>query len=179
MPSRRIVQIVLIVALGCAPSCKRTRDYGRDRADIEQVFNKYLQTLTTLDTSQAAQVWLRSPDVLVVTPVGRLLPAGMASKKNIYIGFRDKEVCGRNVQAANVDVIITGDPPLARLRFCLHGEAGQWRASRNEGGWESHGYQRTAEGWRIAFCTIRFAPGCLRDQILHTPGWAKTHSTPR
>jgi len=53
------------------PSKRRAPDHSQDRADIEQVFNRYLQTLNTLDVAQASQVWLNSPDVLVVTPVGR------------------------------------------------------------------------------------------------------------
>src|SRR5258708_802988 len=57
--------IALVLVLACAPGCPRTPDYSQDRADIEQVFNKYLQTLKTSDVAQASQVWLHSPDVLV------------------------------------------------------------------------------------------------------------------
>ena len=46
-------------------------DFGQDRTDVEQVFNKYLQSLDAADVALASNVWLQSPDVLVVTPLGR------------------------------------------------------------------------------------------------------------
>ena len=82
--------IAVVLVLASALGCRRTPDNSQDRADVEQVFNKYLQSINAGDVALASQVWLQSPDVLVVTPSGR---------------FK---------------------------------------------GWESHGYQRTANGWRIA-----------------------------
>src|SRR2546422_637912 len=64
-----LVAVVLVFA--SASGCRRTPDSGRDRADVEQVFNKYLQSLNGADVALASQVWLQSPDVLVVTPSGR------------------------------------------------------------------------------------------------------------
>jgi hypothetical protein len=64
--------IVVVVLFASASGCRRARDMNRDRADVEQVFNKYLESLNTADVALASQVWLNSPDVLVVTPFGRV-----------------------------------------------------------------------------------------------------------
>ena len=37
---------------------------GQDRTDVEQVFNKYLESINAADVALASQVWLQSPDVL-------------------------------------------------------------------------------------------------------------------
>ena len=39
------------------------RSHSQDRADIEQVFSKYLRSLEAADVALASQVWLQSPDV--------------------------------------------------------------------------------------------------------------------
>src|ERR1700730_4840534 len=52
--------IAVVLALACAPGCRRPPDNSQDRADVEQVFNKYLQTINTLDVALASQVWLHS-----------------------------------------------------------------------------------------------------------------------
>ena len=149
MPSRWMVLIALVLVLACAPGCRRTPDYSQDRADIEQVFNKYLQTLKTLDVAQASQVWLHSPDVNVVTPVGRL--KGWDSvQTDIYVKSVTKDFTERNVQASNVSIVMAGDAAWLVYDFVYTAKLanGQPFISR---GWESHGYRRTADGWRIAF----------------------------
>jgi hypothetical protein len=64
--------VIVVLVLACAFGCRRTPNNGQDRADIEEVFNKYLQSLNSADVALASQVWLQRPDLLVVTPVGRL-----------------------------------------------------------------------------------------------------------
>ena len=59
------------------------------RADLEQVFNKYLQSVNGADVTLASQVWLMGPDLLVVTPFGRF--QGWDTVKN-----RPTSICGRS-----------------------------------------------------------------------------------
>jgi ketosteroid isomerase-like protein len=130
------------------PSKRRTPDHSQDRADIEQVFNKYLQTLNTLDVTQASQVWLNSPDVLVVTPVGRY--KGWDSvQKDIYVNSFTKDFTERNVQVSNVSIVVAGDAAWVVYDFVYTAKLANGQPFTSKG-WESHGYQRTANGWRIA-----------------------------
>ena len=128
---------------------------SQDRADVEQIFNKYLQSLITGDVVLASQVWLQSSDVLVVTPIGRF--QGWDSvHKDIYANMV-KEFPERNVQASNVSLVVAGDAAWLVYDFV-------YTAKRADGqpfiskGWESHGYQRTANGWRIAHLHYSIPP---------------------
>lgn len=156
MARRRMVLIALVLVLACAPGCRRTPGDSQDRADIEQVFNTYLQTLKTLDVAQASQVWLHSPDVLVVTPVGRL--KGWDSvEKIIYVNSATRDFTERNVQAGNVSIVVTGDAAWLVFDFVYTAKLANGQAFTSKG-WESHGYQRTGDGWRIAFLHYSVSP---------------------
>jgi ketosteroid isomerase-like protein len=119
---------------------------SRDRADIEQVFNKYLQSLNEADLSMASQVWLQSPDALVVTPAGRF--QGWDGVRDMYAGMQ-KRFSERNVQVSNVAIVVAGDAAWLVFDFVFTATLADGKPFTSKG-WESHGYQRTADGWRIA-----------------------------
>jgi ketosteroid isomerase-like protein len=147
MRNRWMLPIAVILVLACAPGCGRTPDNRQDRADIEQVFNEYLQSINTGDVALASQVWLQSPDVLVVTPVGRF--KGWDSvQKDIYANFV-REFPERNVQASNLSIVVAGDAAWLVYDFVFTAKKADGQPFTSKG-WESHGYQRTANGWRIA-----------------------------
>jgi ketosteroid isomerase-like protein len=118
-----------------------------DQADIEYVFEKYLQSLNTGDVALASQVWLNSRDVLVVTPIGRF--KGWDSvQKEIYPNMV-KEFPERKAQASNVSIVVAGDSAWLVYDFVYTAKLADGQPFTSTG-WESHGYQRTASGWRIA-----------------------------
>src|SRR5438445_9908725 len=140
--------IAVVLVLASASGCRRTPDSGRDRADVEQVFNKYLQSLNGADVALASQVWLQSPDVLVVTPSGRF--QGWDSvRKDIYINLMQKQLRKPHVQASNVSIVVAGDAAWVVYDFVFTAKRADGQPFTSKG-WESHGYQRTADGWRIA-----------------------------
>lgn len=137
-----------VLVLACASGCRRTPDNSQDRADIEQVFNKYLQSINAGDVALASQVWLQSPDVLVVTPIGRF--KGWDSvQKDIYVNSVTKDFTERNVQASNVSIVVAGDAAWLVYDFVFTAKRADGQPFTSKG-WESHGYLRTASGWRIA-----------------------------
>jgi ketosteroid isomerase-like protein len=145
MRHRWIGLIAVVLAFASAAGCRRTSD--QDRADIEQVFNKYLQSLNTADVALASQVWLQSPDVLVVTPSGRF--KGWDSvQKDIY-GVMQKQLREPSVHASNVSIVLAGDAAWLVYDFVFTAKWADGRPFKSKG-WESHGYQRTVNGWRIA-----------------------------
>jgi ketosteroid isomerase-like protein len=120
---------------------------SQDKAEIEQIFHKYLQSINAGDVALASQVWLHSPDVLVVTPIGRF--RGWESvRKDIYPGFV-KEFPERSLQTSNVSIVVAGDAAWLVYDFVYTAKLADGKPFTSEG-WESHGYQRTADGWRIA-----------------------------
>jgi len=140
--------VAVFLVFASASGCRRTPDIGRDRADIEQDFNKYLQSLNGADVALASQVWLQSPDILVVTPSGRF--QGWDSvQKDIYINLIQKQLREPHVQASNVSIVVVGDAAWLVYDFAF---SAKWADGRplTSRGWESHGYHRTVNGWRIA-----------------------------
>jgi ketosteroid isomerase-like protein len=138
--------IAVVLALGGAPGARRTPE--QDRAAVKQVFEKYLQTLNSADVELASQVWLQSPDVLVVTPTGRL--QGWDSVKNdLYVNLLQKQLRHPHVEANNISMLVTGDAAWVVYDFVFTADWADGRPLTSRG-WESHGYQRTAKGWRIA-----------------------------
>ena len=140
--------VAVFLVFASASGCRRTPDIGRDRADIEQVFNKYLQSLNGADVALASQVWLQSPDVLVVTPSGRFQGCDSV-RKDIYINLMQKQLREPHVQASNVSIVVAGDAAWVVYDFVFTAKRADGQPFTTKG-WESHGYQRTANGWRIA-----------------------------
>jgi ketosteroid isomerase-like protein len=129
-------------------------DPGQDRADVEQVFNKYLQSLDAADVVLASKVWLQSPDVLVVTPLGRF--KGWDGVQEIYAKTLE-EYPERNVQASNVSIVVAGDTAWLVYDFMFTAKLADGKPFIAKG-WESHGYLRTANGWRIALLHYSVPP---------------------
>jgi ketosteroid isomerase-like protein len=148
MRQRSIGLIAVVVILAFAPGCRRTPDPAQDRADLEQVFDKYLQSLNGADVTLASQVWLTSPDLLVVTPFGRF-QGWDTVKKETYINLLQKQLREPHVQASNVSVVMAGDAAWLVYDFVFTAKWADGRPMTSKG-WESHGYRRTADGWRIA-----------------------------
>jgi ketosteroid isomerase-like protein len=146
MRNKRLALIAVVLAFVSATGCRRTPDNGQDRAAIEQVFNKYLQSLNTGDVALASQVWLQSPDVLVVTPVGRF--EGWDSVRNDIYPNTVKQFSERKVQASNVSIVVAGDAAWLVYDFVFTATLANGKPFTSKG-WESHGYLRTANGWRI------------------------------
>jgi ketosteroid isomerase-like protein len=119
---------------------------SQDRADIERVFNKYLRSLEAADVALAAEVWLQSPDVLIVTPIGRF--QGWDGVKEIWARTQ-QEFSERKVEASNISIVVAGDAAWLVYDFTFAAKLADGKPLLIKG-WESHGYQKTADGWRIA-----------------------------
>jgi len=115
---------------------------------VRMVFNKYLESINAADVALASQVWWSSPDVLVVTPFGRF--KGWDSvRDDIYVNFAQKQLRQRNLQTSNVSIVVAGDAAWLVYDFAF---TATWADGRplTSNGWESHGYLKTVNGWRIA-----------------------------
>ncbi len=89
----------------------------------------------------------KAPNVLIVTPFGRF--RGWDSvKNNIYPSTRTA-FPERLLQASDVSLVVSGDVAWLVYDFVFSGKRVNREPFRFTG-WESHGYQRTSTGWRIA-----------------------------
>ena len=133
------------------------RSDSQDRADVERTFTKYLRSLEAADVALASQVWLQSPDVLVVTPIGRF--QGWDGVKEIWARTQ-QEFSERKVQVSNLSIVVAGDAAWLVYDFVFTAKLPDGKPLLLKG-WESHGYQRTADGWRIAHLHYSIPPPAI------------------
>ena len=154
MRHRWVGLIAVVLVLACAPGCRRTPDISQDRADVGQVFNKYVQSIDTLDVALASQVWLHSPDVLVVTPVGRF--KGWDSvQRDIYVNSFTKEFTERNLQASNVSIVVAGDAAWVVYDFVYTAKRADGQPFTSKG-WRATDIRERPTGGASPIFTIQF-----------------------
>ena len=144
--ARALVDFVAAVAL-CSVGCAQTSSSERDTRDIQQVLTKYLRSVNAADPKLGSEVWLQAPDILVVTPFGRF-QGWDAVRQGIYVNFLQKAFSERSVQATQISIRVVGDTAWAVFNWTFKGKLANGQSITTEG-WESHGYQRTSQGWRI------------------------------
>jgi ketosteroid isomerase-like protein len=129
------------------PGCTRAPDVDQDKRNIQQVFEKYLQSVRTADVKLASEVWLQSPDILVVTPFGRF--QGWDSvRESLYVNFLQKAFTERNLQPSNLTIRVVGNAAWTVYDWTFTAKLANGQPYTSKG-WESHGYERTGRGWRI------------------------------
>ena len=154
MRNRWMGLLAMVLVCASAAGCRRAPDASQDRADILQVFKTYVKSINEADVALASQVWLQSPDVLVVTPVGRF--QGWDGVKEIY-AMTQKQFTERNVQPGNISLVVAGDAAWLVYDFVFTARLANGQPLTSKG-WESHGYRKTAAGWRIAHLHYSVAP---------------------
>ena len=130
------------------PACHRALDIEQDQRDVQQVLEKYLQSVKTADVTLASEVWLQSPDIVVVTPLGRF--QGWDSvRESLYVNFLQKAFAERNLQPSHLNIQVEGNAAWAVFDWAFTAKLANGQPFTSKG-WESHVYQRTERGWRIA-----------------------------
>lgn len=147
MIKRWIVLVALVTAPVFLTACTRAADTGRDKNDIRQLVEKYLQSVKTADVTLASEVWLQSPDISMVTPFGRF--QGWESVRDgVYVNVLQKAFVERNLEPHNLAIRVSGNVAWAVFDWIFTAKLpnGQPYTSK---GWESHVYQKTDKGWTL------------------------------
>jgi ketosteroid isomerase-like protein len=147
MLSRRAAFAVSFVVILSVAACVRVVDPETGHKEIEQLLQAYLQSVKTADVALASTVWMQSPDIVVVTPLGRY-DGWDAVQRELYVNFLQKAFLERDLQASNVRIHVNGDSAWAIFdwNFTAKMANGQPMTSK---GRETHVYEKTANGWRI------------------------------
>jgi ketosteroid isomerase-like protein len=154
MRNKLVGVLAVLLALASATGFRRAPDVNQDRADIEKVFSTYLKSLDEADIALASQVWLQTPDVQLVSPGGRR--NGWDGVKEIYASTA-KQFSDRHVEASNVRIVVLGDSASLVYDFVYTAKLAEGKPFTSKG-WESHAYQRTPNGWRIALLHYSVPP---------------------
>jgi ketosteroid isomerase-like protein len=152
MKSRFTLLLIWTVSVLCLTACGRQAVEQADtevaRGQIQQLLDTYFQSVKAADVTLASTIWLQSPDIVVVTPLGRF-QGWDAVQKDLYVNFLQKAFLERDLKPGNVHIQVNGNSAWAVFDWSFTAKLanGQPFASK---GWESHVYQKTDSGWRIA-----------------------------
>jgi len=147
MHKRWITLIAAVTVSAWLPACAHPPDIDQDKKGVQQVLDKYLESVKTADVKLGSEVWLQDPDILVVTPFGRF-QGWDGVRDGIYVNFLQKVFIERSLQPSHLTIRVAGDAAWAVFDWTFTGKLANGQPITSKG-WESHGYQRTSQGWRI------------------------------
>ena len=147
MHARCKVLLVCTTFVVCASACTTQVNTDEARNQVQQVLDKYLQSVNAADLTLASTVWSQSPDIVVVTPLGRF--EGWDSvQRDLYVNFLQKGFLERDLRPSNVRIHVNGDSAWATFDWSFTARLANGQPFTSKGR-ESHVYEKTAGGWRI------------------------------
>jgi ketosteroid isomerase-like protein len=147
MKSRYTVLLACTAAVLCLTACAKQADGDAARKEIQQLLDRYFQSVNAADVTLASTIWLQSPDIVVVTPLGRT-EGWDGVQRDVYVNFLQKAFLERDLRPSNVHIHVNGNSAWAVFDWSFTAKLanGQPFASK---GRESHVYEKTDRGWRV------------------------------
>jgi ketosteroid isomerase-like protein len=131
----------------CVTACARPVDGDEEREQIQQLLDTYVKSVNAADVTLASTIWLQSPDIVVVTPLGRT--EGWDSvQRDLYIHFLQKAFLERDLRPSNVHIHVNGNSAWAVFDWSFTATLANGQAFASKGR-ESHVYEKIDRGWRI------------------------------
>jgi ketosteroid isomerase-like protein len=148
MKHRSFALIAVVTVSLLLPACNPAVDADQEKKNVQQVFEKYLESVKTADVALASQIWLQSQDISAVTPFGRF--KGWESVRDgIYINFLQKAFAERSLRPDNLAITVSGNAAWAVFDWTFTAKMADGQPLTSKG-WESHVYQKTDGRWVIA-----------------------------
>src|SRR4051812_18885943 len=101
MKSRYTVLLACTAAVLCLTACAKQADGDAARKEIQQLLDRYFQSVNAADVTLASTIWLQSPDIVVVTPLGRT-EGWDGVQRDVYVNFLQKAFLERDLRPSNV-----------------------------------------------------------------------------
>jgi Xaa-Pro aminopeptidase len=131
-------------ALGNVSSAGTSPDSGAIRSLIE----KYAKSVDTADTTLAAEVWLDSPDVSFIHPLGH--EHGFERiKQNVYTRLMGEMFSERKLSVRDVSVHVYGDAAWAEFYWDFAAKFRKDGSPLTTHGRETQLYQKMQRRWRL------------------------------
>jgi ketosteroid isomerase-like protein len=131
----------------CVTACARPVDGDEEREQIQQLLDTYVKSVNAADVTLASTIWLQSPDIVVVTPLGRT-EGWDGVQRDLYVNFLQKAFLERDLRPSNVHIHVNGNSAWAVFDWSFTATLANGQAFSSKGR-ESHVYEKTDRGWRI------------------------------
>jgi ketosteroid isomerase-like protein len=119
-----------------------------DESEIREMISKYARSVDEADTTLASQVWLDSPDVSFIHPLG--YERGFDQiKENVYRRLMGDTFSERKLTPRDISVHAYGDSAWAEFYWDFAAKFKKDGTPLTTNGRETQVYRRTADGWRL------------------------------
>src|SRR6267378_575416 len=119
-----------------------------DSVVIRSLIEKYAKSVDDADTTLAAQVWLNSPDVSFIHPLGH--EHGFEQiKQNVYMRLMGDTFSERKLSVHDVSIHVYGDAARAEFYWDFAAKFGKNGSPFTTHGRETQLYQREQGRWRL------------------------------
>jgi Xaa-Pro aminopeptidase len=125
-----------------------SRENTADREQIGSLIAKYKQSIDAADVNLAAEVWLDSPDVSFIHPLGH--EHGFVEiKKNVYQHLMGDAFSERKLTPHDISVHVYGDSAVAEFYWDFAAKFRKDGSPLTTHGRESQVYRRENGSWRL------------------------------
>ena len=139
------------------------RDDTADRQQIRDLIAKYTQSIDTADVNLAAGVWLDSPDVSFIHPLGH--EHGFAEiKKNVYQHLMGDTFSERKLTAHEISVHVYGDSAVAEFYWDFAAKLKKDGSPLTTHGRETQMYHRENGAWRLIHVHYSGMPAAIQRE---------------
>jgi ketosteroid isomerase-like protein len=154
---RKWVFWIIVLSVSCLlPACNRATDIGQEKKNVQQAFEKYLESVNKADTELASQVWSQSPDTSAVTPLGRT--KGWESiRDGLYVNVLQKGFAERSLRPDNLAITVSGSTAWVVYDWTFTAKLADGQPYSSKG-WESQVFAKTDGQWRIVHLHYSAAP---------------------
>jgi ketosteroid isomerase-like protein len=119
-----------------------------DRQEIEQLIAKYARSVDAADTTLAAEVWSRSPEVTFIHPLGHEHGFDQI-KQNVYVREMGATFSERKLSIKDMDIHVHGDSAWAEFYWDFVAKLKSDGSSVNTKGRETQIYRKEQGVWRL------------------------------
>ena len=156
MTNKWTTLIVVVSVLLLLPPGTRSADIEQEKKNVQQVFEKYLESVRTADLKLASQVWLQSQDVSVVVPFGRF-KGWEGVRDNLYLNFLQKAFTERSLRPDNLAITVSSNAAWAVFDWTFTAKLADGQPFTSKG-WESHVYKKVKGRWVIVHLHYSVSP---------------------
>ena len=143
---RSIAVLFIVQALAIRGGAQK--DQPTEDAAIRNMIGKYAQSVDGADTALASQVWLDSPDVSFIHPLGH--EHGFEQiKQNVYRHLMGDTFSERKLTPRDISVHVYGDSAWAEFYWDFEAKFRKDGSPITTHGRETQVYRKTPDGWRL------------------------------
>jgi len=148
---------------GAARGNISSNETSADIADIRSLIEKYAKSVDAADTTLAAEVWLDSPDVSFIHPLGH--EHGFEQiKQNVYTRLMGETFSERKLSVHDVSIHVFGDAARAEFYWDFAAKFRKDGSPLTTHGRETQLYQREQGRWRLVHVHYSGMPATAERQ---------------